>query len=135
MIALSSLVLATIGVGLIAVEVFLFSFFLMFIGLAFLIVSLFHHFVPFEIIWTQLIVVSIISVALVFFFRTKLKSIFKKGEKDLNQNFLKEGGSGVIKNNMVFFKGVYFEIDGSFKYKENEKVEVIKTMKNIAYLK
>ena len=135
MIAISSVLLASIGIGLIAVEVFLFSFFLMFIGISCLIVALFHHFIPFEILWSQLIVVSVISIALVFVFRTRLKAIFKKGEKEINQNFLQEGGSGVIKNDMVFFKGVYFKVDGNKKYKEDENVEVIKTIKNIAYLK
>lgn len=135
---LSPLVLLSIGVLLIALESLFFSFVLFWFGLAFLIVGAISFFdVSLDLKW-QLSLVSIISLALLLFLRAKALEMFLKSkEGENNDNFLNETGYGVIKNEKVFYKATYWDIDPACKvtFTDGEKVFVEKAEKNIAFIK
>ena len=130
-------ILLGIGVVLIALEAIITSFILIWFGIGFMLTALISYFYPFnDGIW-QLAIASFISLLLLLILRKKVFESFLKPEKEINDNFLNEKGFGLIKNQKVFYKGTYFEIDGSIdetQFKEGEKVVVSKTYKNFAVI-
>lgn len=130
-------ILLGIGVVLIALEAVITSFILIWFGIGFMLTALISYFYPFnDGIW-QLAIASFISLLLLLILRKKVFESFLKPEKEINDNFLNEKGFGLIKNQKVFYKGTYFEIDGSIdetQFKEGEKVVVSKTYKNFAVI-
>ncbi|MCP4969989.1 MAG: nodulation efficiency protein D [Arcobacter sp.] len=130
-------ILLGIGVVLIGLEAVIASFILIWFGLGFIITAILSMYFDFsDGIW-QLGVVAIISMSFILLFRKRVLEKFLSSEKNINDNFLEEGGYGEIKNQKVFFKGTYWEIDGSLdanKFKEGQKVIVKKTFKNFAFI-
>lgn len=128
-------ILLGIGVVLIGLEAIIASFILIWFGLGFIITALLSMFIEFsDGIW-QLGVVAVISLVFIVLLRKKFLEKFLASQEDISDNFLEEGGYGEIKNQKVFFKGTYWEIDGSqdeSEFKEGEKVIVKKTFKNFA---
>ncbi len=128
-------ILLGIGVVLIGLEAIVTSFILIWFGLGFIIaafISMGYNFS--DGVW-QLGVVAIVSLVFIVLLRKKALEKFLSSDEDISDNFLEEGGIGEIKNSKVFFKGTYWEIDSSLadnEFKENEKINVIKTYKNFA---
>ena len=130
-------VLLGIGVVLIAFEAIITSFILIWFGIGFILTGLISYVYPFEDGVWQLAVASIISFLLLALLRKKTFAKFLKPDEAINDNFLNEKGFGEIKNQKVFYKGTYWEIDGSIdesSFKEGEKVIVTKTYKNSAII-
>lgn len=130
-------ILLGIGIVLIALEAVITSFILIWFGIGFMLTALISYFYGFDDgIW-QLAIASFISLLLLAILRKKIFKNFLNPEKEINDNFLNEKGFGVIKNKKVFFKGTYWEIDGSIDeslFIEGEKVVVSKTYKNFAII-
>lgn len=128
-------ILLAIGVVLIGLEAVIASFILIWFGLGFIITALISVYFEFsDGVW-QLGVVAILSLVFIILLRKKLLEKFLSSQEDITDNFLEEGGYGEIKNSKVFFKGTYWEIDGSqdeSDFKEGEKIIVKKTFKNSA---
>lgn len=134
---ISPLVLLAVGIALIAIESISFSFILLWIGVAFIIVSgISYAYVDIDLKW-QISIISIVSLVLLFALRSKFLKIFLKS-KDVEHedNFLSESGYGVIKNQKVYYKATYWDINPADEnsYEDEQKVFVQKTEKNIAYI-
>jgi len=130
-------VLLGIGVILIAFEAIITSFILIWFGIGFIITALISYVYVFnDGVW-QLAVASFISVLLLVLLRKKAFEKFLQSDEKISDNFLDEKGFGEIKNQKVYYKGMYWQIDGSIdesKFNEGEKVIVTKTHKNSAFI-
>ena len=128
-------VLLGIGVILIAFEAIITSFILIWFGIGFIITALISYIYVFnDGVW-QLAIASFISVLLLALLRKKAFEKFLQSDEEISDNFLDEKGFGEIKNQKVYYKGTYWQIDGSIdesKFNEGEKVIVTKTHKNSA---
>jgi len=130
-------ILLGIGIVLIALEAVITSFILIWFGIGFMLTALISYFYPFsDGIW-QIAIASFISLLLLVLLRKKIFESFLKPDEKISDNFFDEEGFGVMKNQKVFYKGTYWEIDGSIdesQFKEDEKVIVTKTYKNFAII-
>ena len=131
----SPTILIAIGIGLIVLEVFTFSFVLFWFGLASILVGI----ISFTSIFTdglwQLSSIAIIAMALLFLLRLKaMEKFLKSKEKENNDNFFNEKGIGIIKDGKVYYKATYWNIDLVNKdtFVEDEKVTVLGAAKGIA---
>ena len=131
-------ILLGIGIMLIAFEAIITSFILIWFGLGFMITAFISYVYPFnDGVW-QLALASFISLLLLFLLRKKTFEKFLTPEDAISDDFLNEKGFGEIKNQKVFYKGTYWEIDGNVDeslFTEGEKVIVTKTFKNSATIK
>lgn len=128
-------ILLGIGVVLIGLEAIVTSFILIWFGLGFILTAFISMFYDFSDGLWQLGIVAIISLLFILLLRKKVLEKFLSSKEDITDNFLEEGGYGEIKNEKVFFKGTYWEIDASqdeSSFEEGEKVIVKKTFKNSA---
>ena len=103
-----------IGALLCVAELMLFSFYLLFFGLAFIIVGAVNFGVAFE--WPyQILGVAALAIILLVLLKTPLKSKFMAKKESFNEEFLDEPGVGEIRENMVYFKGTLWKYDGALK--------------------
>lgn len=132
-------ILFAIAVVLITLEVFLYSFVVVWFALGFIVVGLLSiYFEPFSSLLWQLASISLISIALMFIFRKKVIDKFLKPKIEVKDNFFDEKGIAQIKNSKIYYKGTYWDFDSSIdekEFKEGEKVEVLKTFANKALIK
>src|SRR5574344_69460 len=129
--------LFAIGLILIALEVFIYSFVVIWFGLGFFIVGFFSLFFSFNELNYQLITICIISILLLFLFRNSLKNRFFRASKNILDNFLNSSGIVEFKQGKIFYKGTFWEIDPNFdstKLVENQKIKVLKVEQNIAFV-
>jgi len=128
-------ILLGIGVVLIAFESIITSFILIWFGIGFVLTALISYLYGFDDgIW-QLAIASFISILLLVILRKRTFKKFLSSNEKITDNFLNEKGIGQIKNEKVFYKGTYWEIDGQVDesiFKEGDKVIVTKTFKNFA---
>ncbi|MDL0087884.1 NfeD family protein [Campylobacter gastrosuis] len=121
------------GICLILAELMFGSFYLLFCGLGFLATGILSFFIDFS--WYfGLILSAIFSIILIF----ALKKPFKKSQKnEIKDDFLNERGFGVIKNDMVYFKGTFWHFDEGLKskLKDGDRVEILSTKDNFAVIK
>ena len=106
---MAEIILLSIGIGLIIAEMFLGSFFLLFVGLGFVITALLEWVIGFEnygnvyVLWA--LSIGIFSALSLIVLRKPLKKRFGKTE-GYDDDFLSHSeGVGVIKEGMVYFKG------------------------------
>lgn len=128
-----------IGIALIAVESFIFSFFVFWFGIGFVLVGILSIFVEFNDGAWQLASVSVIAMILLITLRAKIidKFLNAKDNQKTIQDFLNESGFGVIKENKVYYKATYWNIEHDEKvtYEDGEEVYVIGTHKGFAKVK
>jgi membrane protein implicated in regulation of membrane protease activity len=132
------IVLSSVGILLIAIEAIITSFVVIWIGLALIIVAGITIIYPYNDGYYQISSVAIMSIILLLLLRTKLKDKFMNSkEGEIEDNFLKAGGKGRIKNNQVYFKGTYWKYDSKSRdtYIEDEEVTVIQTENSTAFIK
>ena len=121
-----------IGALLCAAELMLFSFYLLFFGLAFIIVGAINFGFNFE--WPyQILGVAALAIILLVLLKAPLKSKFMAKKESFNEEFLDEPGVGEIRENMVYFKGTLWKYDGGLK--NGEKVQVLGTKGDKVILK
>ena len=121
-----------IGALLCVAELMLFSFYLLFFGLAFIIVGAVNFGFGFE--WPyQILGVSALAIVLLALLKAPLKSKFMARKESFNEEFLDEAGVGEIRENMVYFKGTLWKYDGVLK--NGEKVQVLGTKGDKVILK
>lgn len=122
-----------VGICLMLAELMFGSFYLLFCGLGFLATGILSFFIDFN--WYfGLTLSAFFSLVLIFI----LKKPFKKSQKNkINDDFLNECGFGVIKNDMVYFKGTFWHFDEGLKSKLNDgdRVEILSTKDNFAVIK
>ncbi len=121
-----------IGALLCVAELMLFSFYLLFFGLAFIIVGAINFGFNFE--WPyQILGVAALAIILLVLLKAPLKSKFMAKKESFNEEFLDEPGVGEIRENMVYFKGTLWKYDGGLK--NGEKVQVLGTKGDKVILK
>ena len=113
-----------IGALLCVAELMLFSFYLLFFGVAFIIVGAINFGFGFE--WSfQILAVLVLAFILLALLKAPLKSKFMAKKESFNEEFLDEAGVGEIRENMVYFKGTLWKYDGNLA--NGEKVMVLGT--------
>ena len=113
-----------IGALLCVAELMLFSFYLLFFGVAFIIVGAINFGFGFE--WSfQILAVLVLAFILLALLKAPLKSKFMARKESFNEEFLDEAGVGEIRENMVYFKGTLWKYDGNLP--NGEKVRVLGT--------
>ena len=113
-----------IGALLCVAELMLFSFYLLFFGVAFVIVGAVNFGFNFE--WSfQILAVLVLAFILLVLLKAPLKSKFMAKKESFNEEFLDEAGVGEIRENMVYFKGTLWKYDGALK--NGEQVQVLGT--------
>lgn len=121
-----------IGALLCVAELMLFSFYLLFFGVAFIIVGVVNFGFGFE--WSfQILAVLVLAFILLALLKAPLKSKFMAKKESYNEEFLDEPGVGEIRENMVYFKGTLWKYDGGLK--NGEKVQVLGTKGDKVILK
>lgn len=129
---ISPFIMLAIGALLCMAELMLFSFYLLFFGLAFIIVGAVNFGVVFE--WPyQILGVATLAIILLALLKAPLKSKFMAKKESFNEEFLDEAGVGEIRENMVYFKGTLWKYDGALK--NGEKVQVLGTKGDKVILK
>ncbi|QPH95260.1 NfeD family protein [Campylobacter concisus] len=129
---ISPFIMIAIGAILCVAELMLFSFYLLFFGLAFIIVGAINFGFGFE--WSfQILAVLVLAFILLVLLKAPLKSKFMSRKESFNEEFLDEAGVGEIRENMVYFKGTLWKYDGSLK--NGEKVQVLGTKGDKVILK
>ncbi|WP_103572927.1 NfeD family protein [Campylobacter concisus] len=129
---ISPFIMIAIGALLCVAELMLFSFYLLFFGLAFIIIGAVNFGVAFE--WPyQILGVSALAIVLLALLKAPLKSKFMARKESFNEEFLDEAGVGEIRENMVYFKGTLWKYDGALK--NGEKVQVLGTKGDKVILK
>ncbi|WP_103594634.1 NfeD family protein [Campylobacter concisus] len=129
---ISPFIMIAIGALLCVAELMLFSFYLLFFGLAFIIVGVVNFGFNFE--WPyQILGVAGLAIILLVLLKAPLKSKFMARKESYNEEFLDEAGVGEIRENMVYFKGTLWKYDGALK--NGEKVQVLGTKGDKVILK
>ena len=129
---ISPFIMIAIGALLCAAELMLFSFYLLFFGVAFIIVGAINFGFNFE--WPyQILGVAALAIILLVLLKAPLKSKFMTKKESFNEEFLDEPGVGEIRENMVYFKGTLWKYDGGLK--NGEKVQVLGTKGDKVILK
>jgi membrane protein implicated in regulation of membrane protease activity len=129
--SLSPELLITGGVLLISLEIFLFSFFIIWFGIASLIVGLLSLIYSFESGSTQLIIISTLSLILFFLFAKPLKEKFSKPAEELHE---KRFEKAVFKNNKIFFEGTSWNFQSKDIFQEGDEVKVISKEGNTLFV-
>ncbi|AYQ57814.1 hypothetical protein MS2017_2163 [Bathymodiolus thermophilus thioautotrophic gill symbiont] len=133
--SLSSVLLLTIGICLIFLEIILYSFFIIWLGMALVMVAIIEYFMPLSSIWIQFTLASVISIILFALFYKPLKSFVNKSP-GLDNDFIKQHGKGMIKNQMLSYQGSYFKVvNCDVSSLDGAEVVVIKIEKNNAWIK
>ena len=129
---ISPFIMIAIGALLCVAELMLFSFYLLFFGVAFIIVGAVNFGFGFE--WSfQILAVLALAFILLALLKAPLKSKFMAKKESFNEEFLDEAGVGEIRENMVYFKGTLWKYDGVLK--NGEKVQVLGTKGDKVILK
>ncbi|WP_298036349.1 nodulation protein NfeD [uncultured Campylobacter sp.] len=129
---ISPFIMIAIGALLCVAELMLFSFYLLFFGVAFIIVGAVNFGFNFE--WPyQILGVAALAIILLVLLKAPLKSKFMAKKESFNEEFLDEPGVGEIRENMVYFKGTLWKYDGGLK--NGEKVQVLGTKGDKVILK
>ena len=129
---ISPFIMIAIGALLCMAELMLFSFYLLFFGVAFIIVGAVNFGFGFE--WSfQILGVLVLAFILLALLKAPLKSKFMAKKESFNEEFLDEPGVGEIRENMVYFKGTLWKYDGGLK--NGEKVQVLGTKGDKVILK
>jgi membrane protein implicated in regulation of membrane protease activity len=132
--SLSPLILLAIGLVLMFLEISLYSFFIIWFGVAFVIVAVVEYFYPLSSIWWQLSLIALIALILFALFSRPLKRLVNQNN-EVKDDFIKQHGNGVINNQMLNYQGSYFKVVGTnVSQLEGQQVKVIKVEKNNAWI-
>ncbi len=132
----SAYALLGIGLVLVGLEMALGSFYILWFGIGFCVVSAVEFFYPFANGLHQVALASLIAFVLLVALKQRLKNFLSKNEKEIKDDFLNEAGVGIMKHGMVEFKGTMWEVGTEFKKLEDGvEVEVLKAEKNKATIK
>ncbi len=131
---LSPLILLSIGLVLIFLEIGLASFFVIWFGVAFVVVAIIEYFYPLSSIWWQLLLAGSLGVVLFALFYRPLKKFIDNND-EIKGDFIKQHGKGEIKNQMLSYQGSYFKVvNKDITTLEGKQVKVTKVEKNNAWI-
>jgi len=127
--------LLAIGIVLIGLEAFVFSFFLFPLGLGFLIVSILNlYFFKFDNFYSQIATVFGVALVLILLARKKFIEFLGRSSKSTEEH-VHLGGIGVVDGTQIKFEGTFWNTDSELgSFKDGDKVEV-KIVNNKAVVK
>ena len=126
--------LLALGIILIGLEALVFSFFLIWIGIGFIVVAGLGYFGLFESATAQIAVAVSIGLFLLLALRKWSMQFINKTEDDTEEKIHK-GGVGIIDGGMIKMDGTYWQSDDDLSiYKDGDKVKVIDIVNNKAEL-
>ena len=126
--------LLAFGIILIGLEALIFSFFLVWIGIGFVIVAMLTYFGIFESGTAQIAVAVSIGLVLLLALR-KWSMNFINKTQDNTEEKIHKNGVGVIDGGMIKMDGTFWQSDDDLSgYKDGDKVEVIDIVNNKAKL-
>ena len=121
--------LLALGIFLIGFEALSLSFFIVWIGMGFIIVAGLSLFIAFETLWVQSATALVVGMALAFFLRKPVMLYMQKSQ-DEKEEEIHSSGWGVVEEGMIKMDGTYWQSDDDLSsYKNGDKVEVV-GMKN-----
>ena len=122
--------LLAIGIVLIGIEALFFSFFLIWIGIGFLLVAVLSYFGLYENGIAQIATACAIGLALVFALRKWSMDMLNKTQGNTEER-AHIRGTGTISNGMVEMDGTYWHSDDDLSgFTDGDKVEVINVVNN-----
>lgn len=124
--------LLTGGILLISLEVFMFSFFIIWFGFASIVIAGVTLFYPFESGTVQLGYISIIALTLFFILAKPLKERLMKPAEKLHDE---KREVGVLKNNRIMYSGTFWNYHTEDRVLEGDEVEIIKKDGNTLIVK
>jgi membrane protein implicated in regulation of membrane protease activity len=126
--------LLAIGIVMIGLEAMIFSFFLVWLGVGFVIVAGLSYFGLFESGTAQIATAVSIGLVLVFVLRKWSMNMVNKTEDDSEEKIHK-GGVGTVDKGMMKLDGTFWQTDDDLSgYKDGDKVEVADIINNKAKL-
>jgi len=126
--------LLAIGIVMIGLEALIFSFFLVWLGVGFVIVAGLSYFGLFESGTAQIATAVSIGLVLVFVLRKWSMNMVNKTEDDSEEKIHK-GGIGTVDKGMIKLDGTFWQTDDDLSgYKDGDKVEVLDIVNNKAKL-
>jgi membrane protein implicated in regulation of membrane protease activity len=126
--------LLAIGIVMIGLEALIFSFFLVWLGVGFVIVAGLSYFGLFESGTAQIATAVSIGLVLVFVLRKWSMNMVNKTEDDSEEKIHK-GGVGTVDKGMIKLDGTFWQTDDDLSgYKDGDKVEVADIINNKAKL-
>lgn len=121
---MSPFYLILIGVCFLIFELLSYTFVFLFFSLGFIIVGILAFLIEFS--WQyQILFAFVLSLVLLFILKKPLQKSFDKNKQEFNEEFLNEGGVALIKNGMIYYKGTFFKSDEIENLKDGDKVEVL----------
>ncbi len=126
--------LLAFGIVLIGLEALIVSFFLVWIGIGFVVVAAMTYFGLFESGTAQIAVAVSIGLVLLLALRKWSMNLVNKTQ-DNTEEKIHKSGVGVIDGGMIKMDGTYWQSDDDLsQYKDGDKVEVLDIVNNKAKL-
>ena len=127
--------LLAIGIVMIGLEALIFSFFLVWLGVGFVIVAGLSYIGLFESGTAQIAAAVSIGLVLVFALRKWSMNMINKTQ-DNTEEKIHQSGTGTIDNGMIKMDGTFWQTDDDLSaYKDGDKVEVMDVVNNKAKIK
>jgi len=112
------------GFLLLGVEILLFSFYLLWIGFGFIIVSLLSMMITFNNGLTQISLALIIGLVMLYFFKKPLQTIMKAQKKP--ERVVHKSGLGIVMDGSIKMNGTFWQTDDDLSaFNNGDKVDVI----------
>ena len=126
--------LLAFGIILIGLEALIVSFFLIWIGIGFVVVAAMTYFGFFESGYVQIAVAVSIGLVLLLALRKWSMNFIDKTQDDTEEKIHKSG-TGVMDGGMIKMDGTYWQSDDDLsQYKDGDRVEVVDIVNNKAKL-
>ena len=126
--------LLAFGIVLIGLEALIVSFFLVWIGIGFIVVAAMTYFGLFESGTAQIAVAVSIGLVLLLALRKWSMNLVNKTQ-DNTEEKIHKSGVGVIDGGMIKMDGTYWQSDDDLsQYKDGDRVEVLDIVNNKAKL-
>jgi len=127
--------LLAIGIVMIGLEALVFSFFLVWLGVGFVIVAGLSYVGLFDSGTAQIATAVSIGLVLVFALRKWSMNMVNK-TADESEEKIHKGGTGTIDNGMIKLHGTFWQSDDDLSaYKDGDKVEVVDIINNKAKIR
>ena len=122
------------GIIMIGLEALVFSFFLVWLGVGFIVVAALSYFGLFDSGIAQIATAVSIGLVLVFVLRKWSMNMMNKTADDSEEKPHK-GGLGTVDNGMIKLHGTFWQCDDDLSaYKNGDRVEVVDIINNRAKL-
>jgi len=122
------------GIFLIGLEIVLYSFFIVWIGIGLILVGVLSYVVHFGDGYYQLAIAFSVGLFLLFWLRGWAMRIIEKSEDD-SEEPIHRSGVGIVDNGIIKMDGTFWQTDDDLSgYKDGDRVEVVDIRHNRAVL-